>query len=234
MRDQTNNEQFLEKANIVPSYDRTYSLADIEDALKEGHGADVTVRCHYQSLNEIWYHFNVAGRLQTGEFVPTSPGMSNLRSQTLLPKSDENFRKQDGPKSNCPKTGIHYKPKRSKPPSTTTSAPSDPTRSPSNGRGHLQVYTLNQKRGCIISKSTWFSSGTCATFRINRASGKGSLKANLREKTILTRSLKPRRFHPPIKKGTLCFLQRHLQLQQSRPKPHCVHGKQIPSVHPPI
>ncbi|KAJ9285492.1 hypothetical protein DTO021C3_6884 [Paecilomyces variotii] len=141
--------EFLEKANIVPSYDRTYSLADIEDALKEGHGADVTVRCHYQSLNEIWYNFNVAGRLQTGEFVPTSP---------------------DGPKSNCPKTGIHYKPKRSKPPSTTTSAPSDPTRSPSNGRGHLQVYTLNQKRGCIISKGTWFSSGTCATFRINRAS----------------------------------------------------------------
>lgn len=160
--------------------------------------------------------------------------MSNLHSQTLLPKSNENLRKQDGPKSNCPKTGIHYKPKRSKPPSTTTSAPSDPTRSPSNGRGHLQVYTLNQKRGCIISKGTWFSSGTCATFRINRASGKGSLKANLREKTILTRSLKTRRFHPPIKKGTLCFLQRHLQLQQSRPKPHRVHSKQIPSVHPPI
>lgn len=66
--------QFLADAGIVPSRTKTYTLAEIEDALAKGHGSDVTVRCHGHSLNEIWYHFNVAGTLQTGYFVPSSPG----------------------------------------------------------------------------------------------------------------------------------------------------------------
>lgn len=68
--------KILAQAGIVPSHERTYSLSEIKAALRKAHGADVTVRCRYDSLNEIWYHFNVAGRLQTGEFVPTDPGLS--------------------------------------------------------------------------------------------------------------------------------------------------------------
>jgi hypothetical protein len=33
------------------------------------------------------------------------------------------------------------------------------------------VSTLNQIRGCIISWGTWYASGTCATFRAEKASG---------------------------------------------------------------
>jgi hypothetical protein len=35
----------------------------------------------------------------------------------------------------------------------------------------LIVSTLNRKHGCIISYGTWFSSGTCATFRSESLSG---------------------------------------------------------------
>lgn len=67
--------KFLANAGILPSTSRTYALEDIQDALERAHGAPVTVRCRYGSLNEIWYHFNVAGSLQTGKFVPAPPGM---------------------------------------------------------------------------------------------------------------------------------------------------------------
>ncbi|OXV07972.1 hypothetical protein Egran_04264 [Elaphomyces granulatus] len=106
--------EFLSRAGIVPSYEVTYSLDDILSALGAAHGADVTVRCQNWSLNEIWYHFHVSGRLQNGRFVPADP---------------------------------------------------EPTRKPSVSRVHLSVFTLNQKRGCIISRGTWFVSGTCATFK---------------------------------------------------------------------
>ena len=66
--------EFLAKAGILPSYTQTYSLSSVKEALERGHGAEVTVRCHYNSLNEIWYHYNVAGSLQTGKFVPSIPG----------------------------------------------------------------------------------------------------------------------------------------------------------------
>lgn len=69
-------DQFLAQAGIVPSYDRTYSLGEIETALKTSHGADVTIQCQHGSLTEIWYYFNVAGQLQTGNFVATNPGLS--------------------------------------------------------------------------------------------------------------------------------------------------------------
>ncbi|OJJ85588.1 T2 family ribonuclease [Aspergillus glaucus CBS 516.65] len=140
--------KFLADAGIVPSHTKTYTLAEIEDALAKGHGSDVTVRCHSHSLNEIWYHFNVAGTLQTGDFVPSSP---------------------DGLKSNCPTKGVRYQPKRSQPePTNTATKTARPTATPGipfQGQGNLKVSTQGSGRGCIISYGTWFSSGTCATFR---------------------------------------------------------------------
>lgn len=144
--------QTLADAGIVPSYTQTYSLDDIKEVLKKAHGTEVTVRCHYHSLNEIWYHFNVAGSLQAGKFIPSTP---------------------DGLKSNCPARGIRYLPKRPsdhKPTKTTTTPAPTGTDIPFTGRGHLQVSEGNRKRGCIISRGAWFSSGTCAVFKTRAVS----------------------------------------------------------------
>ncbi|KAL3453761.1 ribonuclease T2-like protein [Aspergillus insuetus] len=140
----------LSNAGIVPSYDQTYTRGEIEDALSKTHGATVTVRCRSHRLQEVWYFFNVEGPLQTGRFVPSEP---------------------DGQTSNCPSSGIFYQPKTSnknpdhKP--TTTRRPHEPTGtgSPFIGRGNLVVSSMGHQRGCIIGRGTWYSSGTCATFK---------------------------------------------------------------------
>ncbi|KAE8352599.1 ribonuclease T2-like protein [Aspergillus coremiiformis] len=142
----------LSGAGIVPSYTETYSLREIQDTLSKAHGAEVTVRCRHHNLNEVWYFFNVAGPLQTGKFVASNP---------------------DGQTSNCPSKGIRYQPKT--PPKdqpTKTRGPSEPTKTgtPNSERGNLIVSTQGQRRGCIISHGTWFTSGACATFRIEKAS----------------------------------------------------------------
>ncbi|KAJ5439796.1 Ribonuclease [Penicillium daleae] len=144
--------EFLAAAGILPSHSQTYALADVEDALERAHGAPVTVHCRQGSLSEIWYHFNIAGSLQTGKFVSAPP---------------------DGQTSNCPRRGIRYPPKRSAPePTKTTTYVPEPTQTgaPFSGKGNLMVSTLNQRRGCIISYGTWYASGTCATFRAKKAS----------------------------------------------------------------
>lgn len=145
--------EYLAKAGIVPSHSQTYALADIEDALETAHGHPVTVHCRRGQLSELWYHFNIAGSLQTGRFVSASP---------------------DGQSSNCPRRGIHYLPKRAQPEPTrtTTTGGSEPTATgiPFSGKGNMIVSTLNQIRGCIISWGTWYASGTCATFRAEKAS----------------------------------------------------------------
>ncbi|KAJ9486995.1 hypothetical protein VN97_g6330 [Penicillium thymicola] len=146
--------EFLTNAGITPSQTRTYALADIEAALEQAHGNPVTIRCRGGAINEIWYHFNIAGSLQSGEFVSAGP---------------------DGLKSNCPSRGIKYplKHARHEPTHTTTIGHPEPTApgTPFTGRGNLIVERLNRKHGCIISYGTWFSSGTCATFRAEKISG---------------------------------------------------------------
>src|SRR2546423_11770213 len=54
------------------------------------HGASVTLRCQNGALNEVWYHFDVRGSVQTGQFVAAEP---------------------TGATSKCPTTGIKYLPK---------------------------------------------------------------------------------------------------------------------------
>ncbi|PGH15422.1 hypothetical protein AJ79_02398 [Helicocarpus griseus UAMH5409] len=147
----------LSAAGIHPSDTKTYDLDVIEGALKAAHGMDVVVRCRNGRLNEIWYHFNIAGPFESGKFVPASPV---------------------GGLSNCPRSGIHYKPKKtpSHGPShsTTRTIPeptgNPPTETPFVGKGHLMVRYSGRQHGCIISRGNWFASGTCATFRTIPAS----------------------------------------------------------------
>lgn len=147
--------QWLSDAGITPSTSQTYTTAQIQAALGKNRGGfQVTLGCKSGVLNEIWYHYDVRGALQTGEFVATDP---------------------DGTKSTCPSTGIKYLPKSgsgSNPPSTTTTvatgAPQPTSTSgpgtPFSGKGYLNVNVNGANKGCIISKGTWYTSGTCATF----------------------------------------------------------------------
>jgi ribonuclease T2 len=145
--------QWLKAAGIEPSTTKTYTFAQIQAALAVNRpGVEVTLGCKSGVFNEIWYHYDVRGSLQTGEFVAADP---------------------DGTKSTCPQTGIRYLPKGASstpPPRTTTvvgtSIP-QPTAAPGtpfSGRGYLNVYVNGAKKGCIISNGKWYTTGTCATF----------------------------------------------------------------------
>ena len=82
----------LEKNNIVPSVDNSYSLEQIEAALsKDFEGKKVFIGCdRHNSLNEIWYYNHLKGSLLSEMFVP----MDSLAIRT-----------------NCKKDGIKFFPK---------------------------------------------------------------------------------------------------------------------------
>ncbi|CAG8972130.1 hypothetical protein HYALB_00008135 [Hymenoscyphus albidus] len=144
---------FLEAASIIPSTTATYTFTQIQDALTAAHGFPVTISCKGGALDEVWYHYNVRGNVQTGDFVPTSP---------------------DGSKSSCPDNGIKYLPKHqtATPTSTTTGSIPTSTAAPYTGRGFLQAYTGGTNKGCLISAGTWYTTGTCAGYTA-AASGDG-------------------------------------------------------------
>ncbi|OCL06839.1 ribonuclease T2, partial [Glonium stellatum] len=92
---------WLSAAGIVPSTSATYTSAQIQSALGANRGGlAVTLGCSSDALDEIWYHFDVRGSVQTGTFVATNP---------------------DGSKSTCPSTGIKYLPKSGAPASSSGS-----------------------------------------------------------------------------------------------------------------
>ncbi|KAH9879773.1 hypothetical protein J1614_001796 [Plenodomus biglobosus] len=151
--------EWLADAGITPSTTATYTMSQIQAAIQQHRpGVPVTLRCRAHALNEIWYHFDVRGSLQTGVFVPAHP---------------------DGMKSSCPEYGIKYLPKHAlaQPPPrpTVTTVPTTTANNPAptatsvpgppfSGRGFLQVEVEGHNAGCVISKGLWFASGTCATF----------------------------------------------------------------------
>jgi len=136
----------------VPSTTAVYTFDQIQAALTAAHGFPVTISCSGGALDEIWYHFNVLGSVQLGEFVPTVP---------------------DGSKSDCAATGIKYIPKYLPVATPTTSgASSTPTGLPYAGKGFLQAYTSGTNKGCLISAGTWYTTGTCAGYTAT-ASGDG-------------------------------------------------------------
>lgn len=67
--------------------------------------------------------------------------------------------------------------------STGTSPGSSPTSTstpgtPFSGRGTLNVLSNGSKNGCIISKGTWYTSGTCATFTASGSADSFTLKSS--------------------------------------------------------
>lgn len=142
--------EWLSDAGITPSSSATYTAAEIQDALSANRGGyEVYLGCYSSNiLDEVWYFFNVEGSLQSGTFEP-----SKMLSS-----------------SSCPSTGIRYLPKNGSPSptstatSTTTAVPTS-TGQPFSGSGYLNVITDGSSDGCIISKGTWYTTGTCATFK---------------------------------------------------------------------
>ncbi|KAI9843775.1 MAG: ribonuclease T2-like [Sclerophora amabilis] len=134
----------LADAGITPDTSKTYTSAEILAAISAVTDHEVTIGCSSGALNQVWYHYNVRGSLQSGIFEATEP---------------------DGTKSSCPATGVKYLPKRggSGPPTTTTTKGTGPTGTPGipfTGSGYLNA----ESGGCLISSGKWFSSGTCATY----------------------------------------------------------------------
>ncbi|KAH8807834.1 ribonuclease Trv [Xylogone sp. PMI_703] len=150
---------FLKNAGIVPSNTVTYTFDQIQSALTAAHGFPVTISCSGGALNEIWYHFDVRGSVQTGEFVATVP---------------------DGSKSNCADTGIKYIPKYQTTSTTTSSGTASPTSTPTpfQGKGFLQAYLNGQNTGCLISAGTWYTTGTCATYTATTSGDGFTLKSS--------------------------------------------------------
>ena len=87
--------KWLAEAGITPSSSETYSSDEITSALEGKHGAAVTIGCDGDELNEVWYHFNVQGSLQDGEFVATDPagtsGASCPDTVSYSPKAGKNM-----------------------------------------------------------------------------------------------------------------------------------------------
>lgn len=144
---------WLATAGIVPSSTATYTLSAIQAALTAKFGFAVTANCNSNhELNELWYHYNIQGSVQSGKFIPTTPV---------------------GAGSTCPSSGIKYLPKPGgTTPPTSTRTTSSPSGTPTgggggsvpSGSGYLNAVTGGAQKGCIISAGTWYTSGTCATF----------------------------------------------------------------------
>jgi len=64
---------------------------------------------------------------------------------------------------------------------TNTAPTSSPTSSPGtpfSGRGYLNVIQSGNKKGCIISKGSWYTSGTCATITASGSADSFTLKSS--------------------------------------------------------
>lgn len=74
---------FLAAKGITPSSTTTYKSENIQKALAEPRGVQVTIRCSKGELNEVWYFYNVRGSVETGSFVPAEPGKNPFKSFTV-------------------------------------------------------------------------------------------------------------------------------------------------------
>ncbi|TID14304.1 ribonuclease M [Venturia nashicola] len=166
--------EWLSDAGIVPSTTATYTLSQIQSALQGQFGVPVTINCKNGEFNELWYHYEVQGSVQSGTFKAATPVGSG---------------------STCPSSGIKYLPKGSSGGSTTTAtsatrttttATSTSTGAPS-GKGYVNVISGASQTGCIISGGTWYTSGTCATmtattsgsgFTLSSSKGKCAIASN--------------------------------------------------------
>lgn len=87
----------LSDAGITPDSSKTYTLDDIQSALSDKHGSDVTINCKSGAFNEVWYFYNIKGSVQTGEFKSAKPGMSCSLTSTVPTRTFQNSRVRQDP-----------------------------------------------------------------------------------------------------------------------------------------
>jgi hypothetical protein len=92
-------------------------LTQLQNAISEKHGLEVTLNCRNGELKEAWYFYHIKGSVRNGEYVPAKPGTSSSAT-VVVEKKREIGRELSsalyfaaGSPSNCPKTGIRYLPK---------------------------------------------------------------------------------------------------------------------------
>ncbi|EPS43664.1 hypothetical protein H072_2361 [Dactylellina haptotyla CBS 200.50] len=71
--------QVLKAGGVVPSTEKTYTLDQIQAAIKKAYGVTATVGCTKpdNTLSEMWYHFHVkGGNVYNGEYLPINGGTS--------------------------------------------------------------------------------------------------------------------------------------------------------------
>lgn len=180
---------WLVSNGIVPSTEQTYTKKQIEDTLSAHFGQPVFIKCNrYHALQEVWYFHHLQGSIVEGTYHPI-PAMLN---------------------GQCPESGIKWLPKKGfAPPRPTNTEPGSP-----RPTGSLSGFLKPENnRGCIISNGHWYTSGTCATFHIEKAPFGGyNLRSSkgycgvLKDNTLVCgKSIRAMQFSYDTEKGYLTF-----------------------------
>ncbi|CAE7185265.1 unnamed protein product [Rhizoctonia solani] len=156
---------FLGAAGIYPSSTATYTLAQINAAVKAkwvhlfiyitntllnmSQGYTPAFDCTSGSLNAVSYYYHLKGSIIDGTLVPI-----------------------DTPKAGtCGATGLKYPPKGgSTTPTTTATAPTGTSTSVPTKATIVGVTSSGTQTGCLLTAGTW-SVQTCATYTITTVSG---------------------------------------------------------------
>ncbi|KAJ1306201.1 hypothetical protein OPQ81_010910 [Rhizoctonia solani] len=140
---------FLGAAGIYPSSTATYTLAQINAAVKAKWGYTPAFDCTSGSLNAISYYYHLKGSIIDGTLVPI-----------------------DAPKAGtCGSTGLRYPPKStSTTPTTTATAPTGTSTAVPTKATIVGITSSGIQTGCLLTAGTW-SVQTCATYSITTVSG---------------------------------------------------------------
>ncbi|KEP55618.1 ribonuclease T2 [Rhizoctonia solani 123E] len=157
--------EFLGAAGIYPSSTATYTLAQVNAAvkakwvrpslhiaiiiLKVTQGFTPAFDCTSGSLNAVSYYYHLKGSVIDGVLVPI-----------------------DTPKAGtCGSTGLKYPPKSgSSTPTTTATAPTGTSTAVPTKATIVGIASSGAQTGCLLTAGTW-SVQTCATYTITTVSG---------------------------------------------------------------
>ncbi|PSR90324.1 ribonuclease T2-like protein [Coniella lustricola] len=195
-----NTYETLYAAGIVPSNTKTYTLAEIVDAISASFGEDPVLLCDDDTISEIYYGFFVNGPLVNQDFVPaavvgedsTCPdtgikypvksGATTTVATTAtltatsvpLPTSGDATTTATAETTSSTSTTSRKITLPGKTATTTSTAATSTSTSTSSvsGSGYWVAYYDGVETGCLISEGTWYVSGTCATYDLT-TSGSG-------------------------------------------------------------
>ncbi|KAH7101326.1 ribonuclease T2 [Auriculariales sp. MPI-PUGE-AT-0066] len=179
--------QWLSEQGIEPSTSKTYTSAQISDALKAASGHIPRISCDGSNLNEVWWYFYVQGSVIDGDFVALDrPGFDKddcpSNGIKYLPKDGAEPSPDDPTTTDRPNTSTGTETETSStdeeptstgaptPTSTETGGSGEPTQAPSSFT--IIVRQSNgDAAGGLLSSGTW-STQTLATYRA-ATSGEG-------------------------------------------------------------